>query len=75
MIWSSASRCSGVARSSMMGWMVPLPSCNAPGKSTVTANRNPSRPTSPKWPSAMFMATRPWHDPLVGRALKSHGQP
>ena len=75
MILNRASRCSGVARSSMMGWISPLPSCSGPGKWTVTKKLKPSSETSSKWPCVIRMPRKPRHSPFVGRALKSHGQP
>src|SRR5438270_2954312 len=75
MMLKSASRCSGVARSSMIGCIWPLPSCSAPGKSTVTAKTRPSSLVFSKCPLVIRMPTMPLQNPSVGSALKSHGQP
>src|ERR1700730_13078377 len=75
MMLKRAWRCSGVARSSMIGCICPLPSCSAPGKSTVAAKTTPSSLVPSKCPLVILIPTMPLHEPCVGRALKSQGQP
>src|SRR5437868_4965002 len=74
-ILNRASRCSGVARSSRIGCILPFPSCSAPGKSTTAAKQRPSSLVPSKCPLVILMPTSPWQDPWVGGALKSQGQP
>src|SRR5258708_107183 len=75
MMLKTPCRCSGVARSSMIGCIFPLPSCSAPGKSTVAAKTRPSSLVPSKCPLVILMLTIPLQDPWVGGALKSQGHP
>jgi hypothetical protein len=72
---NSASRCAGVARSSMTTVPSPCPWWMAPGQANMPTTFSPSSFTSLKWPSSMRMATAARQLPCEGSALNWHGQP
>src|SRR5687768_4311066 len=63
------------ARSSIRTTASPSPSWIAPGQLTKTEKFNPSSRTSPNAPSSTCQLQPPSHLPVVGGALKLHGQP
>src|SRR5439155_2080989 len=74
-IRSNVCRCSFVAVESTHTFPAPPPSWMARGHLAMSAKPRPSRPTSPHRPFLILMAHPPSQKPLVGGALKLHGQP
>src|SRR5687767_9520931 len=72
---SIALRCSASARSSMTRMPSPLPSWMAPGQFTSREKCRPSRGVLPNEPCSTRQLQPPSHLPVVGSALKLHGQP
>src|SRR5712692_5121939 len=76
-IATTASFCSGFARSSVTTPTDQLPLSMASGVRPMTAKSTPLRFTSPYFPSSMRCTNANVHDPFVGRAprlLVGHGQ-